>query len=67
MFCVKEKEALTVVQRLLAVISGLVSNKIFHSKTATGFQENGPFSALHSNFSLKVSTLVESLKLDFIN
>ena len=67
MFCVKEKEALTVVQWLLAVISGLVSSKMFHSETATGFQGIVTFSALRSNFSWKVSTLVESLKLDFIN
>ena len=37
-FCVKEKEALTVVYQLLAAFSSLVSNKIFHSRTATAFQ-----------------------------
>ena len=66
-FCVKEKEALTVVHQLFAVISSLVLSKIFHSETTTDFQGIVTFSALPSNFSQKVSTLVESLKFDFNN
>ena len=39
------------IQRLFAVISGLVSNKIFHSETATGFLGIVTFSVLRPNFS----------------